>query len=161
LLDFPFERELMTRTTAASTRIVVAAMLVLLCGFIASSADAASGGHNAAVASATKAAIAWLKLIDEGDYAASWKSSSSLFKDHISSDQWTQQVGPVRRALGAVTSRKVEATQYKTSMPGAPDGRYVVIHFQSSFEHKKSAIETVTPMLDKDGQWRVSGYYIK
>jgi hypothetical protein len=36
-----------------------------------------------------------------------------------------------------------------------------VIHYQSSFEHKKSATETVTPMLDNDGQWRVSGYYIK
>lgn len=27
--------------------------------------------------------------------------------------------------------------------------------------NKKSAIETVTPMMDKDGKWRVSGYYIK
>jgi hypothetical protein len=26
---------------------------------------------------------------------------------------------------------------------------------------KKTAIETVTPMQDKDGAWRVSGYYIK
>lgn len=49
----------------------------------------------------------------------------------------------------------------KTSLPGAPDGEYVVIEFESSFEHKKSAIETVTPMNDKDGKWRVSGYYIK
>jgi hypothetical protein len=23
------------------------------------------------------------------------------------------------------------------------------------------AVETVTPMLDKNGQWKVSGYYIK
>ncbi|MGB5422961.1 MAG: DUF4019 domain-containing protein [Desulfobacterales bacterium] len=28
-------------------------------------------------------------------------------------------------------------------------------------ENKASAVETITPMLDKDGQWRVSGYYIK
>jgi hypothetical protein len=33
--------------------------------------------------------------------------------------------------------------------------------FASSFENKKSAIETVTPMMDKDGTWRVSGYFIK
>ena len=43
----------------------------------------------------------------------------------------------------------------------SPDGQYVVIQFTSSFENKKSAIETITPMLDPDGQWRVSGYYIK
>jgi hypothetical protein len=47
------------------------------------------------------------------------------------------------------------------SLPGAPDGEYVVIQFATSFENKKSAIETVTPMLDSDGEWRVSGYFIK
>jgi hypothetical protein len=44
---------------------------------------------------------------------------------------------------------------------GPPDGEYVVIQFETSFENKKSAIETVTPMLDQDGKWRVSGYFIK
>jgi hypothetical protein len=48
-----------------------------------------------------------------------------------------------------------------TTMPGAPDGEYVVIQYQTTFEHKNSAVETVTPMLDNDGQWRVSGYYIR
>jgi ribosomal protein S17E len=37
----------------------------------------------------------------------------------------------------------------------------VVIQFDASFENKKSAIETVTPMLDKDGKWRVAGYYVE
>jgi hypothetical protein len=60
-----------------------------------------------------------------------------------------------------VASRKVKSKSYKTSLPGAPDGEYVVIEFETSFEHKKSSIETVTPMVEKDGNWRVSGYYIK
>ncbi|MGB7602254.1 MAG: DUF4019 domain-containing protein [Candidatus Sulfotelmatobacter sp.] len=33
--------------------------------------------------------------------------------------------------------------------------------YDSGFKHKQSAVETITPMLDKDGKWRVSGYYIK
>jgi ribosomal protein S17E len=37
----------------------------------------------------------------------------------------------------------------------------VVIQFKTSFEHNPDAVETVTPMKDSDGQWRVSGYYIK
>ena len=45
--------------------------------------------------------------------------------------------------------------------PGAPDGEYVVIQYEASFENKASAVETITPMLDKDGQWRVSGYFMK
>ena len=76
-------------------------------------------------------------------------------------DEWEQQVGGVRDPLGAVVSRKLKDAHYTTTLPGAPDGEYVVLEYNTSFAHKKSAIETVTPMLDKDGDWRVSGYFIK
>ena len=67
----------------------------------------------------------------------------------------------VRQPFGKLLSRKLKSKQYATSLPGAPDGQFVVIQFEASFENKKAAIETVTPMLDPDGKWRVSGYYIK
>lgn len=67
----------------------------------------------------------------------------------------------VREPLGKLLSRNVLNKAYKSSLPGAPDGEYVVIQFETSFENKKAAVETVTPMMDKDGIWRVSGYYIK
>jgi hypothetical protein len=47
-----------------------------------------------------------------------------------------------------------------SSLPGAPDGSYVVIELSTSFEKKAEAIETVTPMLE-EGVWRVSGYFIR
>ncbi len=50
---------------------------------------------------------------------------------------------------------------YATSLPGAPKGQYVVVQYKTSFANKPSAIETITPMLEKDKKWRVSGYYIK
>jgi len=55
----------------------------------------------------------------------------------------------------------LKSASYTKTLPGAPDGEYVVIQYDSSFEHKQSAVETVIPMLDKDGQWRVSGYVIR
>jgi hypothetical protein len=58
-------------------------------------------------------------------------------------------------------TRKVKTKSYRTSLPGAPDGEYVVIQFDTSFVNKKAAVETVTPMMDKNGVWRASGYYIK
>ena len=51
--------------------------------------------------------------------------------------------------------------QFTKTMPGAPDGEYVILQFDTSFADKKAAIETVTPMKDKDGKWRVAGYFIK
>ena len=61
----------------------------------------------------------------------------------------------VRNPLGKLISRQVKSKTYMTSLPGAPDGEYVVIQFETSFENKESAIETVTPMMDKDAKWRV------
>ena len=79
----------------------------------------------------------------------------------ITKDKWEQAITAVRKPLGKKLSRKLLSKTYTQSLPGAPDGEYVVIQFEASFQNKKIAIETVTPMLDKDGQWRVSGYYIK
>jgi len=66
-----------------------------------------------------------------------------------------------REPLGKVLWRKVKSATYTKTLPGAPDGEYVVIQYDTSFEHKQSAVETITPMLDQDGKWRVSGYFIK
>jgi len=67
----------------------------------------------------------------------------------------------VRKPLGKTLNRALKNSRYRINLPGAPEGEYVVIQFETSFENKKSAIETITPTLDKEGKWRVSGYFIK
>jgi hypothetical protein len=113
--------------------------------------------EKAAVVSAEK----WLGLIDAGKYRESWKEAAELFRNALSQEQWEQSLQAVRKPLGRLIIRKVKTRTYRTSLPGAPDGEYVVIEFETSFAHKKTAIETVSPMMDQDGTWRVSGYYIK
>jgi hypothetical protein len=117
--------------------------------------------NEAAVKAAIKAADAWLRIVDSGDYRHSWEQASSFFKQRVPEQVWEQQAAQVRGPLGNVVTRKVKHAVYTTSLPGVPDGQYVVIQYDTSFQNKKSAIETMTPMLDTDGQWRVSGYYIK
>jgi hypothetical protein len=110
---------------------------------------------------AVSAAEKWLGLIDEGQYAESWKQAATFFRNAVKQEQWEQSLQAVRKPLGKLVSRQVKSKAYKTSLPGAPDGQYVVIQFATSFANKKSAVETVTPMLDQDGTWRVSGYFIR
>ena len=138
--------------------IVLGSILVLLLNVVATTAGASD---QTAVDEATKAADRWLKLVVAGDYKQSWDTASSLLKNAVTGDQWAQQVGTARKPLGALVSRKLKSTQYATSLPGAPDGKYVVIQYESVFQNKSAAVETVTPMLDQDGQWRVSGYFIR
>jgi hypothetical protein len=53
------------------------------------------------------------------------------------------------------------AVTFRSTLSGTPGGASVVLEFASSFERKAAAIETVTPMKDEDGTWRVCAYYIK
>jgi hypothetical protein len=110
---------------------------------------------------AITAAKKWLSLTDSGNYKRSWMYSAGYFRNSITEERWVQTLTAVRTPLGKLISREVKSAVYESSLPGVPDSEYVVIQFETSFENKKSAIETVTPMLEKDGKWRVSGYYIK
>jgi len=110
---------------------------------------------------ALTSSVAWLALVDGGKYSQTWDQAAEYFKNAITREQWIASLKAARTPLGKVVVRKIKSKKYARSLPGAPDGEYVVIQYETQFEKKKSAIETVTPMLDKDGQWRVSGYYIK
>lgn len=112
-------------------------------------------------AAALSAAEKWLALVDSQKYAESWKEAATLFRNAVQPKQWEHSMNAVRKPLGQLVSRKVKTKMYTSSLPGAPDGEYVVIQFDSSFKNKNTAVETVTPMMDTDGGWRVSGYYIK
>ena len=110
---------------------------------------------------AQQSSDAWLSLVDSCKYADSWQQAAQLFKAAVTKEQWQSTVGGVRAPLGKMLSRKFKSAQYTKMLPGAPDGEYVVIQYDTTFEHKQSAVETIIPMLDKDGKWRVSGYFIK
>jgi hypothetical protein len=109
---------------------------------------------------AEQAAVEWLALVDGMQYEASWAESATFFRNQVSTSDWLKAVAAARIPLGGVVARELVSATYATSLPGAPDGEYVVLQFQASFENKAQAVETVTPMLDR-GQWRVSGYYVR
>jgi len=106
-------------------------------------------------------AISWLDLVDKGDYPASWTEAASYFKSMVTESEWQQAIAGVRNPLGEVVTREITESQYTTSLPGVADGEYVVIQCKTNFVNKASSIETITVMLDTDGQWRVAGYFIK
>jgi hypothetical protein len=139
-------------------RRVVIALLIAMCSQMG---HLVTEANPQAEVEAVEAAGAWLALVDEGRSSESWNAAAELFRKAVSKDQWGQTLAAVREPLGRVIFRNLMSKTYTTTLPGAPDGEYVVIQYESSFEHKKSAVETVTPMLDKDGRWRVSGYYIR
>ena len=130
--------------------------LFLLCAFpvIATAAPEST-------AAAQAVSKEWLKKLDAADYSGTWEAAASMFKSAVSVQAWQQASQSVRSPLGALRSRRDRSATFARSLPGVPDGQYVVVQFDTTFESKAKGIETVTLALDQDGTWRVAGYFIK
>lgn len=102
----------------------------------------------------------WLTYVDAGEYAKSWSDSGGLFRQQVTSQTWEDSASSAREPLGELNSRELKVTQYTTDLPGAPDGEYVIVQFDSAFANKESGVETVTLVLEED-DWRVIGYFIQ
>ncbi len=109
---------------------------------------------------ALPAAQAWLALVDDAQYAQSWAEAASFFKGKVDAATWEKMVTSVRGPLGKVQSRVMKTGVATSHLPDAPEGEYVVFIFETTFDNKRT-VETVTPMLDTDGKWRVSGYFVR
>jgi hypothetical protein len=133
----------------------------VLVALIALAAFTAAGVESDAVKAAAVSAEKWLVLVDDGKYEQSWKEAAVYFRGAVTATNWVTSLNGVRKPLGKLVSRKPGSTLEANSLPGAPDGKYVVLQFDTSFENKKAAAETVTCVLEKDGKWKVAGYFIK
>jgi hypothetical protein len=102
----------------------------------------------------------WLGLVDTGKYGESWEQAAAMFKSAVPKEQWVEQAGAVRGQMGTFKSRKLKSSEYTESLPNAPAGKYVVLQYDAVYSNG-SFVETVIPMLEKDGSWKVSGYFAK
>ena len=139
-------------------------MKALLVAALAASAFATApvrARDSESIVRAQEVAKSWLALIDAGKYSRSWEQAAGLFKGALTKPQWEQAAKMARSPLGDVQRRKVKSARFTRSLPWAPEGEYIVIQYESKFEQRLSAIETVTPLREKDGSWKVSGYFIK
>lgn len=137
---------------------IILALCVSALAWLSGPAGADDAG---AVGAARQAAKTWLALVDGGRYAESWATASGLFRSSVPQQNWEAAVQGVRGPLGPLQSRHLRSATFARSLPGAPDGEYVVIQYDTRFRNKAAAVETVTPMHEADGSWKISGYYIR
>ena len=118
-------------------------------------------GPDSALSAARAAADTWLALIDGTQYEASWDSASALFRGAITRTAWQTAALNARAPFGPVRQRTLLSAAYRTELPGVPPGEYVVMQYEAEVAGDRRVVETVTPMREPDGHWRVSGYYIR
>ncbi|MDE3260422.1 MAG: DUF4019 domain-containing protein [Acidobacteriota bacterium] len=97
----------------------------------------------------------WLSLIDAGSYAEAYDTASDILKEQVTRDEFVSTYEEGRPLLGTVRSRVFRSATPATTLPGAPDGDYVVFEFDADYEQKENAVERVTTALEA-GTWRVA-----
>ena len=120
-----------------------------------------AGQPSEAEENAQQVAKQWLALIDRGSYSEGWEQAAPYLQNAVKKDDLVRALKAVRKPLGSVTSRRLQSAQPTTSLPGLPDGNYLILLYDTQFANKKVAVETITPMRESDGTWRVAGYYIR
>ncbi|WP_298306891.1 DUF4019 domain-containing protein [uncultured Erythrobacter sp.] len=103
-----------------------------------------------------EAARAWLALVDDSDWQASYEAAGAAFRTPNTVEGWQAASQEVRTPLGSVTAREA----IKTEFVNAPPYGFTLVRFLTKFENGGTAIETVTLEREADGL-RVVGYLIE
>ena len=127
----------------------------------AASGLAAAQEDELAATPALAAAEIWLTLLDEGRYGQAWDRAVPMMQERIPRTQWETGLATTRQTFGIVLRRKLRQANLTRILPGAPEGDYFILQYDTVFEGRPLTTEVVTAMKDRDGVWRVSGYELR
>jgi Protein of unknown function (DUF4019) len=108
-----------------------------------------------------EASTKWLALLDAGKTGAAWDSGSPYLKSVVTRTKWIDGITDARKPFGKFVKRTPTKFARSHSMPGAPEGDYSIIEFDTEFENGKRAQEQIIWMLGEREVWSVSGYFIR
>ena len=111
-------------------------------------------------AAAEQAGLDWLQFIDRADYNDAFQHGAQTMRSGTE-PEFARAIGQTRAPLGPLVFRKLRSAKEASSLPGEPEGHYVLVQYDSGFAHKHSAVETVIAVEEPDHTWRVTGYFIK
>ena len=136
------------------------AFVTAACLLVGTLAYSEEGAPNGSETESAAIAQAWLKLVDDGDYAESWREAAPHFQASVTEATWVDAMRRSRQPLGMVNSRELLEAQHLTQAPRMPPGSYWVVRFKTSYEGA-TAHEIVSLMADPEGKWRVVGFLIR
>ncbi|MEW6283657.1 MAG: DUF4019 domain-containing protein [Candidatus Eremiobacterota bacterium] len=110
-----------------------------------------------------KEALAWLKVVDAGQYAKSYQLASPLMRDQTLNqvDPYVTTMRDIRHPLGRLVKRRLKSVESDTGYPykGYTRSPLVFLQFESTFENK-TAVETVKLVQEESGAWKVYFYMV-
>ena len=103
----------------------------------------------------------WLAIVDRGDAEASHAQAGERFRASMSVATWARGLAKERGSRGALVQRTSLSTTFDPKIDGMPSGEFAMLLYRTAFAQQSTASETVTLEREKDGAWRVVGYFIR
>lgn len=94
-------------------------------------------------ASAEALARKQLQRLDQGWQDEVWQAATETFQVLNEQTHWSSRQKLIRTLYGPLQTRELKRISYHKTFNLSPDGRYIIIQFQSSYENKAETIETV------------------
>lgn len=112
------------------------------------------------IEAAAEVGLAWLELIDAGEYEEGWAIGASTLQNSGSPQSLEATINAGRRAYRPLGARTLVGFQQMNNPPNAPPGDYVMLQYRTEVSGDRTIIETVVPRQDGDA-WRVAAYFIQ
>jgi hypothetical protein len=116
--------------------------------------------HADAIASAQKAAEAWMKIEDAETYDKSWAAASDYFRSQVPEQGWVRRMETTRKPLDPLLVRDLTASEWKAEVPNLPKGEYVAFVYETTFGNGHPQIESVV-MVHEGDTWKMVGYAVQ
>lgn len=134
---------------------IVCTLSILLAGCASQSRTEKRADEN----EARTAAMRWLQLLDDGDYAEAFEFEAQDFRMYRTQSQFVRLMQARRAPFGKTIDRKFIGAAHVEKFVGAPEGNYESVLFKTNFEHKNPTAERVILIKQTVG-WRVIDYKI-
>jgi hypothetical protein len=108
---------------------------------------------------ARAAAMHWLQLLDNGDYADAFEFEAQDFRMYRTQSQFVRLMQARRAPFGKTIDRRFIGAAHVEKFVGAPEGNYESVLFKTNFEHKNPTAERVI-LINQAVGWRVIDYKI-
>ncbi|MFW6084489.1 MAG: DUF4019 domain-containing protein [Gemmatimonadota bacterium] len=110
--------------------------------------------------SAADAGLAWLELVDAGEYEESWAIASATLQSSATPQQLKSMINGGRKPFRPLGARTLVGFSQLDNPPNAAPGDYVMLQYRTAASGDRTIIETVVPRQDGDA-WRVAAYFIQ
>lgn len=107
----------------------------------------------------TSTTSSWLKLWDSNKCKETYTALTSISREKVNEDQWTEYCLKMQTSNGKISSRELIAVSTTSSLPSYPDRAAASLRFQSIIG-SQAVIEMVTLTTEKDRSWTVSHYMV-